>query len=600
MCRTATLRHMPSPTIVGPLGPDVARHYPTPYAVVDVETTGLSPSRDRIVQISVRQMSSSGALEDGWTSLVDPGRDPGPTEIHGIRPADLAGAPRFKDVAASVINMLDRRILVAHNARFDWSFLDTECGRAGTALPPTSRLCTVSLTRRLELPLDNMRLASVAAYWGVPQLRAHDAEDDVRVTTEVARHSLAMAHRLGLELPLASSGQSRRHPATYPPSAPRTACPWQYPGRLQDGQPLTQGMTVAISGDTARPREELIALARDAGLKVMNSVSGRTSLLVANDASSSNRKVARARAEHTTIVSEATFVGQLHRIAPGRAKSPSVQPASRTRRAPRHRAPRRLDGHRVLVLAGNHDDASGLRARIADLGGHPAVNLTASVTDYVVLPGESTDDREQRCQQLGLQRLDPQSLTPPPASAAPEHAPLAPTTPILPRGGVCDLPTDDPHLLTVSWRATSRHVDVDVVAFVVDESGRVGGDDDMLFYNQPRHPSDSVQLDLDTSGEVSVHLTPAMLAEHQSVVIAGALDGTGTFGSLGPIEIVLWDKDGHALMRSTQDAAAEETAMLFARLYARGDTWRLRSVGQGYQMALDGLAGLHGVDIAAH
>lgn len=601
---------MSSPTIVGPLGPDVARHYPTPYAVVDVETTGLSPSRDRIVQISVRQMSSSGALEDGWTSLVDPGRDPGPSHIHGIHQDDLADAPQFKEIAASVVSMLDRRIIVAHNARFDWSFLDAECRRAGTTLPSDSRLCTVSLTRRLELPLSNMRLASVAAYWGIPQVRAHDAEDDVRVTVEVARHSLAMSHRLGLELPLASCRQKPRHPVTYPPSAPRTACPWRYPGRLEDGRPLTQGMTVAISADTTRPREDLIACAADAGLKVMNSVSGRTSLVVANDPSSPHRKITRAHAEHTAILSEAAFVDMLPTIAPGRPKSAPDRTVSRTRHPSKTGNPQQLTGRRVLVLAGTHADAASLRSRITDLGGQSAVNLTTSVTDYVVLPGHTQDSRRQRCHELGLRRLDPVSLEPlqpayrpvqaGPAQRPDDRAPAPTTAQTLPRGGVCDLTGDDPHLLTVSWAASAAKPDVDIVGFVVDDSGHVAADEDMIFYNQPCHACGAVQLDLDTSSEVSVHLAPALLAEHRSVVVAGALDGSGTFADLGPVEIALWDSDGHLLMRSTQDAAEDETAMILARLYARGDTWRLRSVGQGYQLPLDGLARLYGVDVADH
>lgn len=56
--------------------------------MVDVETTGLNPRVDRVVQIAVTQMRADGAVEGAWSTLVNPGRDPGPSHIHGITAAD--------------------------------------------------------------------------------------------------------------------------------------------------------------------------------------------------------------------------------------------------------------------------------------------------------------------------------------------------------------------------------------------------------------------------------------------------------------------------------------------------------------------------------
>ena len=75
-----------------------ARH----IAVVDVETTGLSPWRhDRIVEIAVVLLSPDGEIEDEYESLVNPGRDVGPTSIHGISASDLIDAPPLRRLPAT-------------------------------------------------------------------------------------------------------------------------------------------------------------------------------------------------------------------------------------------------------------------------------------------------------------------------------------------------------------------------------------------------------------------------------------------------------------------------------------------------------------------
>jgi len=78
------------------------------FALVDVETTGLYPQSDRVVQIAMRQVDRHGKTQNVWHSLVDPGRDPGPTHIHGITTEMLRGAPRFTAVAPRVAGAADR------------------------------------------------------------------------------------------------------------------------------------------------------------------------------------------------------------------------------------------------------------------------------------------------------------------------------------------------------------------------------------------------------------------------------------------------------------------------------------------------------------
>lgn len=189
-----------------PLPYGVSRRYPHRYAVLDVETTGLDPRRHRVLQIAITQLDVDGRVERRWSSLVDPGVDegvdPGPVQVHGLTPQKLAGAPRYGQLADTVAELVAGRVVVAHNAPFDWGFLAAEAKRVGATLPTRQRLCTVELSRVLRTPSDNLSLAALCSYWGVPQARPHDAEDDVRVLVEVLRHALTDADRGAVRLPI--------------------------------------------------------------------------------------------------------------------------------------------------------------------------------------------------------------------------------------------------------------------------------------------------------------------------------------------------------------------------------------------------------------
>ncbi|MEP6851051.1 MAG: exonuclease domain-containing protein [bacterium] len=112
---------------------------------------GLTAAHHRVLQIAVSQLRPDGGLEATWSTLLDPGCDPGPVHIHGLTPRKRRGSPTFADIAHTLVDLLRARIQVAHNARFDWDFLAAEADRARTSLGVTSRLCTIALSRRLGL-----------------------------------------------------------------------------------------------------------------------------------------------------------------------------------------------------------------------------------------------------------------------------------------------------------------------------------------------------------------------------------------------------------------------------------------------------------------
>ncbi|MGW3312081.1 TerD family protein [Streptomyces sp. NPDC001073] len=580
------------------------------WAVVDVETSGLRPYQHRVLSVAVLTLDGSGQLVQEYSTLLDPGCDPGPVHIHGLTARRLHGAPTFEQVADRIGALLTDRVLVAHNAQFDYEFLAHEFARARSWLPVSRRLCTLALNRRIAPPTGDLKLASLASFYGVRQQHAHDALDDARVLAGVLRGSLAAARELGLDLPVVACPPKQG--IGFPPRVPKTPCAFRNPGPLTPGAPLVQGMKVAFTGDTGVSREELTARAVAAGLNVTGSVSRHTSVLVTNDGDSDSVKARAAHNAGVPVITEAVFLTLLAGVRSGTTHSASTAaspaPLPRSRLSGGNTAPGRLSGHRVLVLGGPHEQAAALRSRIAELGGAAAVNLSAGVTDVVLLPGGEHDRRMPHITDRRLPLHDADWLNTPPTEpspdlASPQAVPSGPATVnIMPRGGVIDLPAG-PHN-PQRWRASAAWAhqtdkEVDVVAFIVDEDEQVSCDEDFVFYGAPENPGGAVQLVTDgpTEQAIVVDLS-ALPAAARKVVIAAALDGPGTFADVGAVEITVAPATGErAVAQATLDAATTERSLVLAEIYRRGPLWRIRAVGQGYDHDLAATARAFGVDI---
>jgi uncharacterized protein YkwD len=131
----------------------------------------------------------------------------------------------------------------------------------------------------------------------------------------------------------------------------------------------------------------------------------------------------------------------------------------------------------------------------------------------------------------------------------------------------------------------------DLSALVVDASGSVSGDADMVFWNAPSAPGV-------TLGPAGLRVTPARLRRGAAkvVVVASPAEEGVTFGTLPPPAAVL--SDGAAFARLTAPRLRAETVVLLAEIYHRDGRWRVRAVGQGYADGLAGLARDFGVDVA--
>jgi DNA polymerase III subunit epsilon len=165
-----------------------------PIAFLDVETTGMDPTRDRLVEVGV-VIGRGAAIVTRHSWLIHPGRTI-PAEsiaIHHITDADVAGKPPFAEVAREILEVLGNAIPAAYNAAFDRGFLLAELERAGirpTDPPPAVRrevdwIDPLTFARELYKHEDSRALGEMATRLGIHLENAHRATDDAEAALRV-------------------------------------------------------------------------------------------------------------------------------------------------------------------------------------------------------------------------------------------------------------------------------------------------------------------------------------------------------------------------------------------------------------------------------
>jgi len=155
------------------------------YAVVDIETTGGMARRDRITEIAIVVYDGKEII-DRFESLINPERSiPFEiTRITGITDSMVADAPKFYEVAKKVIEMTEGAIFVAHNVRFDYSFIREEFASLGYTFT-RRQLCTVVLSRKSFPGLRSYSLGNLIRHFDIKVANRHRAMDDVLATVDI-------------------------------------------------------------------------------------------------------------------------------------------------------------------------------------------------------------------------------------------------------------------------------------------------------------------------------------------------------------------------------------------------------------------------------
>lgn len=219
-----------------------------PLVFVDIETNGLSSTRGRVIEVAAIRVEHGQVVKE-FSSLVDPGSELPYfiTNLTGITTNDVRQAPAFHQIAAELWDTLDGAIFVAHNVRFDYSFLKQEFKRLGRQFVPR-QLCTVKLSRALYPYERGHKLADLIARYNLNYTSRHRAYDDAAVLWQFLQHVLRNFPTSQVEA--AAALQIRR------PAIPRHISdglvdglpdgPGVYVFEDQTGQPLYVGKSVHV------------------------------------------------------------------------------------------------------------------------------------------------------------------------------------------------------------------------------------------------------------------------------------------------------------------------------------------------------------------
>lgn len=151
-----------------------------PVVFVDIETTGGSYRNSRVLEVAAIRYENGEIMRE-FSSLVQPDA-PVPatiTTLTGIRNSDVADAPRFDDIADELQELFEGAVFIAHNVRFDYSFLRMEFERVGIAFQP-KLLCTVRLSRALYQNVHGHSLEKLIARHAIAVADRHRAMADTR------------------------------------------------------------------------------------------------------------------------------------------------------------------------------------------------------------------------------------------------------------------------------------------------------------------------------------------------------------------------------------------------------------------------------------
>ncbi|WP_329194803.1 MULTISPECIES: TerD family protein [unclassified Streptomyces] len=150
-------------------------------------------------------------------------------------------------------------------------------------------------------------------------------------------------------------------------------------------------------------------------------------------------------------------------------------------------------------------------------------------------------------------------------------------------------------VVSLGWTSASGAGDADVSVLLLDASGKIRSENDFYFYNHPAAADGSVRLlgkaptESGDEDRISLDLT-AVPEDVTRIVVAASQYGGARFGDLDDLRMTVADRSGEALVGFSIDDAGPETAFIFGELYRRGDEWKFRAVGQGYETGLAGLA----------
>lgn len=183
------LKH-PAPNVTDMEQPTSTPISETLFAVVDLETTGFNPAKDRIVQVAAVVVDGTGHIHDSFDTVVRPESpdtyEHGAEHVHGISREMVENGMPLRDALSRVWQFTEGRVFTAHNANFDISFLRAEAQRVGVEWQVDTHVDTLALARSVDKERSRKHsLEALCEHYGVGRERAHEALSDATATAHI-------------------------------------------------------------------------------------------------------------------------------------------------------------------------------------------------------------------------------------------------------------------------------------------------------------------------------------------------------------------------------------------------------------------------------
>ena len=359
-----------------------------PYVAVSLGASGIHPATSRLISFDAVTYNAEGEIGEATFLVFCPDSDPGPKHQHGLSHEEVSAGIPFSKALKRIDRIIDDRTIIVHDATVTWGFLVSEARRAMTAAARQNRsrnrngrsrsrrikvghiprpqgiIDTLATARRHELPLTDLRLASVALATGIPttpptatvERAQRSAEDTAREETNLLWQLHSLQAKRGdvvcldpSELRADKFGLQRSHIRVDAMDAPRMH---HNPGPYVPGRELVRGMEFVVAPEIAMDPDIIIEAGVREELNYVEKLSRETSVVVCNITTDLVGKAMHADRKDIPLMSDEAFLAALKRIEEA-GPEPQVEENPATAPRPQRRNPNSSSAPRRSNTSGN-------------------------------------------------------------------------------------------------------------------------------------------------------------------------------------------------------------------------------------------------------
>ena len=359
-----------------------------PYVAVSLGASGIHPATSRLISFDAVTYNAEGEIGEATFLVFCPDSDPGPKHQHGLSHEEVSAGIPFSKALKRIDRIIDDRTIIVHDATVTWGFLVSEARRAMTAAARQNRsrnrngrsrsrrikvghiprpqgiIDTLATARRHELPLTDLRLASVALATGIPttpptatvERAQRSAEDTAREETNLLWQLHSLQAKRGdvvcldpSELRADKFGLQRSHIRVDAMDAPRMH---HNPGPYVPGRELVRGMEFVVAPEIAMDPDIIIEAGVREELNYVEKLSRETSVVVCNITTDLVGKAMHADRKDIPLMSDEAFLAALKRIEEA-GPEPQVEEKPATAPRPQRRNPNSSSAPRRSNTSGN-------------------------------------------------------------------------------------------------------------------------------------------------------------------------------------------------------------------------------------------------------